>query len=126
MAPQSVAVVDTRTGETVWAMDIPAGQQLTIHFKDVGKRSNELGYDEMDWQLNVIGSPNRSLGSTIRVPPAHARRIDGSLRGPEFGPVATTNAPAPQTAEPPSAPTGHPWQAPATIELPETEAPASN
>lgn len=123
--PQSIAVVDTRTGETVWAMDIPVGQQLTLHFRDVGKRSNELGYDEMEWQLNAIGSPSRTLSNAMRVPPAYARRIDGSVRQPEFGPVVS-DASRPQPAAPaPSAPTSMPWQAPPTIDLPDAESPAS-
>lgn len=124
--PQSVAVVDTRTGETVWAMDIPVGQQLTILFKNTGKKANELGYDEMEWQLNVIGAPGRTLGNAMRVPPSYARRLDGTVREPEFGPVVAANAQQRPAAEAPSAPTGMPWQAPPTIDLPENEPPAAN
>lgn len=123
--PQSIAVVDTRTGETVWAMDIPVGQQLTILFKNTGKKANELGYDEMDWQLNVIGAPGRTLGNSMRVPPSYARRLDGTVREPEFGPIVASGQPRP-SAEAPSAPTGMPWQAPPTIDLPDSEPPATN
>lgn len=121
--PQSVSVVDTRTGETVWAMDIPVGQQLTLVFKNAGKKSNELGYDEMQWQLNVIGAPGRSLGNAMRVPPAYARRLDGTIREPEFGPVVATNAQPRPAAE---APSGMPWQAPPTIDLPENKPPTAD
>lgn len=119
--PQSISVVDTRTGETVWAMDIPVGQQLTLLFKNTGKKANELGYDEMEWQLNVIGAPGRTLGNAMRVPPSYARRLDGTVREPEFGPIVATNAQPQPAATAPSAPTGMPWQAPPTIDLPENE-----
>ena len=78
--PQSISIVDTRTSDLVWAMDIPVGQQLTIKFNDDVKRSNRVGYDEMTWGLNPVGGSGRSLSNTMRVPPRSARRIDGALR----------------------------------------------
>lgn len=126
--PQSVSLIDTRSGETVWAMDIPVGQQLTILFKNTGKKANELGYDEMDWKLSVIGAPGRTLGNSMRVPPAYARRIDGSLREPEFGPIVAsgvTPLPAAAPADGPAAPATK-WDEAPTIDLPETEPPAAN
>lgn len=99
--PQSVNLVDTRTGEVVWAMDIPVGQRLTIRFKDDQKKSTRLGYDEMVWGLHAIGAPGRTLPNSMRVPPSYARRLDGFVREPEFGP-----APAARGSVPSAAPTG--------------------
>ncbi len=35
--PETVTLINTTTGEQVWSYDIPAGQELTVRFKEPGK-----------------------------------------------------------------------------------------
>ncbi len=83
--PKSVEVVDTRTDEVVFAIDIPVGKQLSITFqKDAGDdpvyRPDLLRYEVWD-----IGTRYGRLRNTVTVPNSHSRRVDMHLReSPEY------------------------------------------
>ena len=106
--PQTVAIVDTRTGETIWSKDIPVGRQLVIRFY-AEKSEDDANPDRMDWQLMQPRQGGATLSNHVYVPPANARRIETSFRARgEMPPVASTQpeptpAPdAPVASEPPA------------------------
>lgn len=85
MQPRSVELVDLRTGEVLFAMDIPAGKQLTVDF--VPGEGDDPVYtpDLMMWEVFDIGTQFGKLTNSMTVPTATSRRLDLTLRpGPEF------------------------------------------
>ncbi len=83
-APQTISVVDTRTGQPVWTGEVPVGQQLVVRFVDRTGESESENNALMRWAYMPINSQQVSLPNTVTVPPASARRIDMELReGPE-------------------------------------------
>jgi len=95
--PQTVAIVDTRTGETVWSKDIPVGRQLVIRF--YAERSDDPAFpDRMDWQLMQQRQGGATLSNHVYVPPANARRIETSFRAPGEMPDAAAAESAPASA----------------------------
>lgn len=83
--PKSVELLDLRTGEVLFAMDIPAGKQLTIDF--VPGEGDDPVYtpDLMRWEVFDLGSEFGKLTNSMTVPTATSRRLDYFLRpGPEY------------------------------------------
>ena len=77
--PQTVTIHDTRTGEAIWSMDIPVGQQLVVRFvRDAGP--DEFYPDAMRWAMMERGTRQGTLSNMIGVPPADARLIEPTLR----------------------------------------------
>lgn len=145
---QNVTLIDTTKGETVWACEVPVGQQLVIKFINEGTDATARGTDVMRWSLMPIGSSQKSLENEIVCPPAPSRRVDGTLReSPEAYPTQrasvlnNSNSPGPFTdaanAEKAAkakkngvpvdapAPAAAPEPAPAPAPAPEAEAPAA-
>jgi len=82
--PKTVAIIDTRTGETVFELDIPMGQQLSVQFyehKDPQKHPEAP--DLMKYTLQPLGRWVGHLTQSIEVPHAWNRRIDVFFRTPE-------------------------------------------
>lgn len=116
--PQSVRIIDTRTGETVFASDIPVGEQLVINFDDDVFPEHETMTAEMRWRLMPAGNRYGQLRNRVPMPPASSRRVDLFVRQtPELpeamgGPSprvvggSASAAPAPQ------------WTPPATTQAP--------
>lgn len=90
--PKTVNLVDTRTGETVWSMDVPVGQKLAMEFVDnervIDSRPHDAWLpDTMRWGLGDSKNTSMSLANEISVPPASIRRIEWTLRPvPEMPP----------------------------------------
>ena len=83
-APKTITVVDTRTGETVFSMDVPVGQQLVMNFEDHSKDKGEYMSGTMRWKVMPAGQRGSILSNRTMVPPPNSRRIDMALReGPE-------------------------------------------
>ena len=78
-SPQTITVVDTRTGEEIWSIDVPVGQQLVLDFER-GKDQSEYMPDDMLWRVMNAGKLFGDLTSKMPAPPSHARRVDVSLR----------------------------------------------
>ncbi|MFG0259914.1 MAG: hypothetical protein ACF8LK_06125 [Phycisphaerales bacterium JB041] len=90
---KTVSVVDTRTGEVVFSMDIPVGQQLSINFDDKSKNQGKYMSGEMRWAVQEAGSRFGTLRNRVDVPPPHSRRIDVDIRqGPEVATVPPGSA----------------------------------
>lgn len=109
--PYTVTLLDTRTGETVWSVDVPVGQQLVLGFRK-GTGPNEFKPDMMEWELMPAGRRFGTRNNQMPVPPAQARRIEPSLRptpeqpgSPMPGPrMVRENGQAPSTVVPPVVP----------------------
>ncbi|RMH23780.1 MAG: hypothetical protein D6693_10715 [Planctomycetota bacterium] len=82
MSPKTVSVVDTRTGETVWSMDVPAGKKLVVKF-DEGEREGQTLSAVMRWRLfDDPGAIRGKMTNETPAPPVSARRVDMTLRSP--------------------------------------------
>lgn len=84
--PQTVAVVDTRTGQELLVVEVPVGQKLVMNFVSKAKlrgligTSNETYPETLRWDLwprgQIFGEPMK----TIDVPGPESRLIDVRLR----------------------------------------------
>lgn len=114
--PQTVTIVDTRSGQAIWSKDIPVGRQLVIRFY-AEKSDDPTNPDRMDWQLMQMRQGGADLSNHVFVPPANARRIETAFRARgEMPPVATAEVqppPAESAPEPVAAPEATPEPAPA-------------
>ena len=89
--PKTVSVVDTRTEQVIFTMDVPVGQQLVMDFDDPDSREGEYLSGEMRWALMPAGYTNAQLRNRVNVPPPESRRIDMELReGPELATLPPT------------------------------------
>ncbi|MBX3385982.1 MAG: hypothetical protein KF768_05375 [Phycisphaeraceae bacterium] len=85
--PWTVTLVDTRTREVIWSIDIPVGQQLVVGFSKGEGTDDTFTPDRMRWALMPAGSDTGSLPNELPVPPRQARRLDPYLRAvPELPP----------------------------------------
>ncbi len=104
--PQTVTVIDTRTDQPVFSVDIPVGKELVMRFfEDGGTKlasgeASSLYPDSMKWDIWPLGREFGNPTQSLDVPPFHARRVDVTLRDtPEtpkdYSPAVPT-IPAPQ------------------------------
>lgn len=111
LQPATVTIVDTRSGESVWSMDVPVGQKLAIRFYDDREPddASPTRTAMMRWQVVEIGEGAGSLNNEYAVPIASARKIHYELReGPEYAtdsrvtakPSPTTTTVSPAGSEP--------------------------
>ncbi len=83
-APKTVAIVDTRTGETVFEVDIPTGQQLSIEFfMNKHRHKKPEAPDYMKYTLHTLGDVIGHLDKRVDVPAPWNRRVDVFLRSLE-------------------------------------------
>jgi hypothetical protein len=86
-SPKTATMIDLRTGETIFTLDIPPGQELTYDFKE-GEGDDPVNTpDLMRYQVSPIGTKFGRLRNSMSVPNAASRRMDVVIRtGPEFAP----------------------------------------
>lgn len=77
--PKTITVMDTRTNEPVWTVDIPVGQQLVVGFS-TGTGPNEYVPDEIVWGLMPAGRMSGPRKNRMPCPPSYARRLDMAIR----------------------------------------------
>jgi hypothetical protein len=83
-SPKTVYLLDTRTGETVWSVEVPVGKQVVLQFEE-GTGPNERNQDILTWDVMDSGERFGSLPNRRAVPPAHARRLEWEQRpAPEY------------------------------------------
>ena len=83
--PVTITVVDTRTTEPFFTMEIPVGKQLVVDFKEGEGDDAVLTPDLMRWDLFPVGTRTGSLRNAMSVPARWSRRIDVDFRpAPEF------------------------------------------
>ncbi len=92
--PKTITLIDTRTGETLWTVDVPVGEQLVIDF-DVPANADNTAWlpDVAEWQIFPYPTRSGQLTNSMRVPPQAARRVDVTFR-----PVPEMPAGAPETS----------------------------
>lgn len=91
--PVTVAIVDTRTGQTVWTYEVPVGRQLTISFQDDYAPENTLTPARLTWQEMKQGETGGTLENSMLVPNRYCRRIDPTYRPqPEMPKAASASA----------------------------------
>ena len=90
--PQTVTIIDLRTGEEVWTSEVPVGKKLTFQFYPE-RSTNSYMPDLLRWEMIDLSVARRGLRNAMRVPPAHARRVDIIIReSPEFETEFSSNA----------------------------------
>ncbi len=77
--PWTVSLVDTRTGESLWTVDVPVGRQLTLGFRQ-GAGPNEYKPDMMYWGLTENGRAISKKANQLPVPGWQSRRLEPVLR----------------------------------------------
>ncbi|MEM7681890.1 MAG: hypothetical protein AAF288_08030 [Planctomycetota bacterium] len=81
--PQSVAVIDTRTGDALWAYDVLIGQQVEINLQhsdgDDGFQGSSKAAESMDYEISVIDGATVDSGS-IEFPEGADPRVDFNIR----------------------------------------------
>lgn len=97
--PITVNVIDIRTEEVVWTMDVPVGRKVTLRFYPEKSEGYEDFPDLMKWEVQGNEDFAGILRSSTTVPDRWSRRIDVSLREvPEFYPGAIPRADASTTS----------------------------
>lgn len=79
-SPKTITMIDLRTDEEIFVMDIPPGKQLTLDFVPDGGDDPVYTPDLMRYQVWDIGTSWGRLRNSMTVPPASARRIEVSIR----------------------------------------------
>ena len=95
--PKTVSLIDTRTGETLWSVDVPVDQQLVVAFvQDGADNDDETMPDLMKWQIFDAGKLFGNLENRMPVPNRHARLLELALRpAPEMpGAILSNRGPA--------------------------------
>ena len=87
--PATITIVDTRTAEPFFTIEIPVGKQLTLNFKEGEGDDPVLTPDLMVYQIFDLGTSIGKLRNSVTVPNQYSRRIDVDYR------------PAPENAAPP-------------------------
>lgn len=106
-APKTISLIDTRTDETIWSVDVPVGKQLVVRFRE-GKGEGEHMPDLMQWGLMERGAMFGGLDNQMPAPDRFTRKLEMSLRPrPESAEEETPTSSAPggeeNTAEAPAA-----------------------
>lgn len=105
--PWTISLIDTRTGESLWSVDVPVGQKLVVGFRE-GAGPNSFKPDMMDWGLMAHDRTFGERPNQLPVPPAGSRRIEPTLR------------PTPELPGTPAA--GSPFETQSTVPPPMSEA----
>lgn len=84
-SPKSIHVLDLRTGEVIFAMDVPPGKQLSMDFVEGEGDDPVYTPDLMRYEVFDLGTMTGALANSMTVPGASSRRVDVFIRqGPEF------------------------------------------
>lgn len=91
--PKTVTLTDTRTGEAIWTVDVPIGQQVIVGFSK-GTGPNEYKPDEIVWEVMTAGRKSAARDNRMPCPPRDSRRLDMAIRpSPEMPGTAMPGTP---------------------------------
>lgn len=100
-SPKTIELVDTRNEQTLWSIDIPVGQKLTVNFDDRSRPNRDAVYpDRMEWVVQPITRNSWAGKQEMLVPPADARLLEMTLRSSPELPSVTAGTPEPPALEP--------------------------
>ncbi len=80
MLPKTVLLVDVRTGDVIFSMDIPPGKQLSMDFVEGAGDDPVFSPDLMRYEVFDLGTTTGKLRSAMSVPNASSRRVDIEIR----------------------------------------------
>ena len=92
-APKTIELVDVRTEEVIWALDIPAGWELEMSFGEDNINSDGVAASNMNWKLKPYQVRGKSQSGKFIAPPRGSRRVDMVLRESPEHPSAETGDP---------------------------------
>tara|TARA_B100000959_G_scaffold277001_1_gene332707 strand:+ start:221 stop:733 length:513 start_codon:yes stop_codon:yes gene_type:complete len=78
--PKTVVIVDTRSGERVFVMEIPVGKKLVVDFIPSSGDNPVHTPDLMTWELFPNSVSYGPLSNSLTVPNQWSRRLDVTLR----------------------------------------------
>ena len=78
--PKTVTLIDTRSGERFFVMEIPVGKKLVIDFVADSGDNTVLTPDLMMWEVFSSDVGYGPLSNSMTVPNGWSRRIDVTLR----------------------------------------------
>ena len=85
MRPVTVRLMDLRSNEEVFVMDVPVGKQLVIDFLEGEGHDPVFTPDLMKWEVMPMGQQTGRIHNALAVPRAQARRLEVEYRqGPEY------------------------------------------
>ena len=97
--PYTISLTDTRTGETLWLVDIPVEHTLKCGFKS-GSGPNSYKPDMMTWSIFPTDKFGSRPKNTLPVPSSTARRLDVVIRPvPEFPDSTPSKSPFTQPSQ---------------------------
>jgi hypothetical protein len=99
MSPKTVTLVDTRTDETLWSLDVPVGEKLTIKFEEVIDGENPVYPDVMEWVVQPMQRNSWRGKQSMLVPGSEARLIEMTLRPTPEYPGQLAGMPEPPVIE---------------------------
>ena len=83
--PATITIIDTRTSEPFFTVEIPVGKQLVLDFQDGEGDDDLLTPDLMRYDVMPLGQTTGTLRNGITVPDRFSRRIDVTYRpAPEY------------------------------------------
>ena len=84
MAPKTVIIYDSRTGEPFFVQEVPVGKQLNFKFLPDGGDDPLYSPSRLEWGIGQAGDNAGRLDNQMTCPPEEACRIEIALREPEF------------------------------------------
>ena len=78
--PKTVTLIDTRSGERLFVMEIPVGKKLVIDFVTDSGDNTVLTPDLMSWEVFSDDVTYGPLSNSMTVPNRWSRRIDVTMR----------------------------------------------
>jgi hypothetical protein len=87
---KTVRLVDVRTAEELWSVDVPVDFKVVVRFYEDQTEDNQDFPDVMRWEIIEDDSWGTLLDNQMPVPSRHARRLEWEIRsGPEYAPDAS-------------------------------------
>lgn len=99
-SPKSVEVVDTRTGQTLWSLDVPVGQKVTMKFEEEHGDRDPSFPDRMTWVVQRLDGDSWRGKKSMLVPGSGSRLVEVSLRPVPEMPSQTAASPEPPALQP--------------------------
>src|SRR5687767_7821247 len=80
LTQKSVSLIDMRTNEVIFAIDIPPLKQLTLDFEKGAGDDPVMTPDLMRYEIMDRGTTTGKLSNSMTVPDAASRRLDLHVR----------------------------------------------
>ena len=84
MAPKTIMIFDSRTGEPFFVQEVPVGKQLNFRFLPDGGDDPLYSPSRLQWGIGEAGDNAGQLDNQLTCPPEEACRIEVAVRKPEL------------------------------------------